>query len=123
MLRAILLSLVLAGPAAAQTPLCVWSGTGLICPGQPAPSAPTVSTIVPSILPSPEQQLNQLQAQADLDRAVVAAQAEQAQQRASIDRTDPLTIPGVCAGAETVVRENKPGDLAGYAPRCTAAPK
>lgn len=115
------IGLALASPAAAQTPLCAWSGTALICPSQPSASiGPLTETGRAGIRPSPEQRLRDVQAQVDLDRAVIAARVGQAE---SEDRAKSLTANPVCAGAETEVRDARPGDLAGFAPHCAVSRK
>jgi hypothetical protein len=119
-----LLGLVLACPAAAQTPLCAWNGTGLTCPGQPAFSGPLTPAPQPGALPTPTQRLAQLQAHADFDRALAAAEVAQDTGRAqTLARADALIAAGDCTSAEALVRDKAKGDLAAVASRCAAARK
>lgn len=120
----VLLGIALGTPAAAQTPLCTWNGTSLTCPGQPAFSGPLTPSPQPGVLPTPAQRLAQLQAQADFDRALAAAEIARDTKRAqTLERADALIVAGDCAAAEALVREKARGDLAAIASRCAAARK
>jgi hypothetical protein len=119
-----LCALALASPAAAQTPLCAWNGTGLTCPGQPALSGPLTPAPQPGAPPTPTQRLVQLQAQADFDRALVAAAVAQDTARVqALQRADTLIAAGDCAAAETLAHEQAQADLPAVASRCAAARK
>ena len=124
MRRLLFFSLALASPAAAQTPLCAWNGSGLTCPGQPVLSGPLTPALQPGMLPTPDQRLAQLQARADFDRALAAARVAQDDKRAeTLARADTLIASGDCAAAETLVRGSAASDLAAIASRCAAAHK
>jgi hypothetical protein len=119
-----LLGLALAAPGAAQTPLCVWNGTGLTCPGQPAFSGPLTPTPLPGALLTPTQRLAQLEAQADFDRALAAAEvAHDVKRTQTLERADMMIALGDCAAAEALVRKEAKTDLAAVASRCAALRK
>lgn len=119
-----LLGLILAGSATAQTPLCAWNAAGLTCPGQPALSGPLTPTPEPGALLTPTQRLAQIQAQADFDRALAAAEAARNLGRTkTLERADNLIAAGDCAAAETLVRQKARTDLAAVASRCAATRK
>ena len=120
----LMLGLLWAGAAIAQTPLCAWNGTSLSCPNQPAPSGPLMPQLQPGALPTPQQRLAEIQAQADFDRALVAARIAQDTERVNtLERADSLVEAGRCADAETLVREKAPTELATVTSRCAAPRK
>lgn len=120
----LLLGAAWAGAAAAQTPLCVWNGTSLSCPNQAAPSGPLTPGAQLGALPSPQQRLAELQAQADFDRALIAARVAQDAERVRVlERADTLVTSGSCADAETLVREKAPAELPAITSRCAAPRK
>ena len=118
----LMLGLFWAGAAVAQTPLCAWNGTSLSCPNQS--SGPLTPQIQPGALPTPQQRLAEIQAQADFDRALIATRIDQGAARANtLERADTLVEAGRCADAKTLVREKAPTELPTVASRCAAAPK
>jgi hypothetical protein len=110
--------------AIAQTPLCVWNGTSLSCPDTPAPGAPPAQQIQPGGLPTPQRRLAEIQAQADFDRALIAARAAEDTRRVQVlERADALVTAGRCTDAETLVREKAPAAVSAIASRCAATRK
>jgi hypothetical protein len=118
----VLLAALWTATATAQTPLCAWNGASLSCPDRPAPMGPLTPQAQLGALPTPQQRLTQLQAQADFDRALIAARIAQDTARVTtLERADTLVSAGRCADAETLVREKAPAELATIASRCAAA--
>jgi hypothetical protein len=118
-----LFGLAFASAAGAQTPVCAWSGSALLCPGRPAPSNLIAPMPLPGAIPTPEQRIHRLQAQADFDRELASARIEQAKQPATASGLTNALRAELCTGGETVVRDSKQGDLTGLNPRCAAAHK
>jgi hypothetical protein len=107
--------------ATAQTPLCAWKGTSLSCPSQPVPQGPLTPAAPFDALPTRQQRLTELQAQADFDRALIAARTAQDAKRLKVlEQADSLIAAGNCPDAETLVRENAPAEIATVTSRCAA---
>ena len=120
----VLLAALWTATATAQTPLCAWNGASLSCPDRPAPVGPLTPQAHLGAPPTPAQRLEQLQTQADFDRALIAAQvAQDAKRTETLARAEALIAAGECSAAETLVREKAPTELARLASRCAAARK
>ncbi|MBA2918447.1 hypothetical protein [Sphingomonas sp. CGMCC 1.13658] len=117
----LVICLAMASPTAAQTPLCAWNGTSLSCPNQPVPQGPLTPAQPFKALPTPQQRLAELQAQADFDRTLIAARtAQDAKLLKVLEQADGLIAAGSCPDAETLVREKAPTEIATVTSRCAA---
>ena len=107
-MRSILITaFLIAGPANAQTGLCVWNGTGLTCPGSTSSLDPGIGRYDPenAIRRGLDRSLESAQAQAELTRQAIADRQRQEDESVALRmKTDALVAAKQCATAETLAR-------------------
>jgi hypothetical protein len=111
---------VLAAPAAAQTPLCAWDGSGLACPTQSMPTVP-YRPVEPTQPPTIAEHIARLNEQAAFDRALAVTRAERdLEDRQATAQAEARAGGGYCSGGERLNADSAEPGLELLHSRCRA---